>query len=283
MLGNVARQIAAIAEVGMRRGVRQSYRLLSNVMDVQGRTLPQHVAHAIAAGTMYLSLVDLPSVVGGTTPIMVAGQAALASTALSNMLIFLNRAAYDMGAQGNRTLERDFYEWVSSKIGNLVDWSTEYLSRAPQNAETAQLRRAVQDVNSAVERNDPWAQRARMTRGMGLLLGPAAIAGPEREGIEGPPTPMLDEPQGQTVNETAGGTGGETPGGSRRRGVVLEDREREELMATMQDRYTPAGVRKDPTAMNKDYVYTDGKILRYHHGGQEVYIQLLPPRGTGGR
>ena len=92
-----------------------------------------------------MSLVDLPSLAGGTTPMLAAGQASLASLALSKMLLYLNRTAYDIGAAGD--LERQL---VSRNFAGFVGWATDYVQRAPQNAEMAQLRQAVQDAQASI-------------------------------------------------------------------------------------------------------------------------------------
>jgi hypothetical protein len=193
------------------------------------------------------------------------------------MLIYLNRTAYEIGAAGE--LDRQFYEWMSRNLGSFVEWSTDYLSRAPQNADTEQLRRTIArvatDAQAATERGDTWARLADLNRQLPLLLGPGVEGA--REGIEGPPTPRLVNPHIEEEDEAAGSAAPPR----RRGGVALEgDREREELLAEMRGRSVPPG-RLLPTSesgMNQDYVYADGRILRLH-SGVEAWVELLRPRG----
>ena len=172
-------------------------------MDIRGRTLPQHVAHAVSASLMYLSLVDLPSVAGGTTPLMAAGQAALASSASANMLIYLNSAAYQAGVQGDGNLDRQLYDWVRNRIGQFVDWSTRNLANlSPEDrtAETEQLQQTVQNVRNSIARGDPWTQHARVMDSMSLLLGTV-----ETPSIQNQPVPALAfETTMQGISESEG-------------------------------------------------------------------------------
>ena len=124
---------------------------------------------------MYLSLVDMPSVAGGTTPLMAAGQAALASSAIANMLIYLNNAAYQAGVHGEGDLGRQLYDFVRDRIGRFVDWPARNLANLRPEGRTAeadQLQQTVQNVQNSIARGDPWTQHAQVVGSMSLLLGP---------------------------------------------------------------------------------------------------------------
>ena len=70
------------------RTMTEGVRLLQEAMRMQGERSPyEWFGQGISAGIMYLSLVDAPSVAGGTTPMLAAGQAMAAAGALSHMLI----------------------------------------------------------------------------------------------------------------------------------------------------------------------------------------------------
>jgi hypothetical protein len=61
-----------------------------------------------------------------------------------------------------------------------------------------------------------------------------------------------------------------------------EDREREALLNTMRQRagLMAPGVLQPPSGPNKDYVYPDGKILRYHNSRAYSCIDLFQPRSA---
>jgi hypothetical protein len=126
----VAQRLAGYAGLASRRGIVQAYRLLSALGDVRGRTLSQNIAHAVSAATIYLYMVDLPSVVGGTTPMLAATEAALASSAIAKLLLFVQDQAYQRGLQGDGTLERQFFDFAEMPSGGLPNGERE-LSETP--------------------------------------------------------------------------------------------------------------------------------------------------------
>jgi hypothetical protein len=125
------------------------------------------MAHAVSAATIYLYMVDLPSVVGGTSPMLAATEAALASSAIAKLLLFVQEQAYDRGLQGDGTLERQFVNFAKNALGRFAEWGAKALRDAPQNDPGVQgLRRVIEDVQQS-----PWAAHEQLAARLGLLLG----------------------------------------------------------------------------------------------------------------
>jgi hypothetical protein len=148
---------------------------------------------------IYLTLVDLPSVVGGTTPTMAAGQAALASTAITQLLAYVNRVGFETGLNAPVGVEVRFLEYAKQALAELARWGARGIRNAPPELQGSQdmltLRRQIEDVQSSI-----FARHAQIAGDLGLLLGQSPVeAG--RIAIEGRrPLPALaEEPFGEPL------------------------------------------------------------------------------------
>ena len=241
-LGRVASQVRDITAGAARRAVRDGSRILANVMslDLPNRTTAQHVAHAVTGAAMYLSLVDLPSVVGGTSPLFAAGQAALASTALANMMVYLNAAAFRLGAGEMTDMERRFRDWLGSRVLALVNWSLERINKSLRGAKTQQLEDVLRAVQDSEATN--WGQLEDV-QGLPLLLG---IQDRREELPTGPPQDVerLSTPRHASPPTTPPGPPPPTPGGRR---ITIPEADRVLYMTNMQERATVPGTLKPRT------------------------------------
>ena len=200
----MAQRLVGFAGQASRRGLVQAYRLLSELGDIRGRTLSQNIVHALSAAAIYLSVVDLPSVVGGTTPMLAAGQAALASSAIARLLLFVQDTAYQAGLQGDGALERRFADFAKGALRNFSIWAAKAIKNAPPEAledpDMQALRRTVENVQDS-----PWARHEQLVGELGLLLGqPAVEAG--RRAIEGrrEQPALMEEETFEAVGGSAG-------------------------------------------------------------------------------
>jgi hypothetical protein len=284
----------------------QTYRLLTEMGNLSGRSLQQHIGHALSAVMIYLTLVDLPSVVGGTTPTMAAGQAALASTAITQLLAYVNRVGYEAGMNAPGDTERRFLEYAKQALAELARWGARGIRNAPAELQGSQdmltLRRQIEDVQSSA-----FARHAQIAGDLGLLLGQSpVVAG--RVALEGrrPQAALAEEPSGgalgsgseaDTEQLTAHDTARFTPMAEE---VGAEEEEiGPEALAPMPRTLTTEQRRKaiadmesrtdlrDPLLGRRGrggsmrYAQYQRRELRLYKSENEVRLQLMIPTGEG--
>jgi hypothetical protein len=127
------------------------------------RTPVEWFVQGLTAGVMYLQVVGLPSVPGSTAPMIAAGQAALAAGALSNMLIWVNSRAQEPG------VESDLDKWMRGNLLEFVRMAKNYRRANAQNPAkppgTAELQRAVDEVDRDIQQQAAWARMEDVNRG----------------------------------------------------------------------------------------------------------------------